>query len=76
MDFNDFACGRFHREFSIPEDKSRWSSFTPISEVINDRAKIILEEEPAPTDWETEKMAKRLYRACMDEEKLEEVRRG
>ena len=33
-DFNEFACGRFLKEFNLPEDKSRWSSFTPIGETL------------------------------------------
>ena len=36
-DFNEFACGKFLTEFVIPEDKSRWSSFTPISDTILER---------------------------------------
>ncbi len=30
MDFNDFACGRFIKEFNIPEDKTRQDSIFQI----------------------------------------------
>ena len=33
-----------------------------------------MEEEKEEEEWEAEKKAKRFYRACMDEEKAEEVK--
>ncbi len=49
-------------------------AFNPLTEVIYDRARAILEkEDKEEEEWEAEKKAKRFYRACMDEEKAEEV---
>ena len=66
-DFNEFACGKFMKEFTLPEDKSRWTSFTPIGEVIYGRAKVILEEPNKESEWRSERMTKDLYREEGDE---------
>lgn len=72
-DFNEFACGKFQKEFRIPEDKSRYSSFTPAGEVLYERGRTILEEEETDEDWNVFKQAKRLYKSCMDEDKLDQL---
>ena len=39
-DFEEFACGRFQRDFQIPEDKGKWyTSFSPLGDVIYERAR-------------------------------------
>ena len=73
QDFNEFACGKFVKEFRIPEDKSRWNAFTPVSEDVYERGRDILEEEDQDGDWNVFKQAKSLYKSCMNEEKLEEL---
>ena len=31
-DFNQFSCGKFIREMSIPEDKTEIDAFTPVTD--------------------------------------------
>ena len=51
-DFEQFACGRFQRDFQIPEDKGKWyTSFSPLGDVIYERARKLLEAEPADGEW-------------------------
>ena len=72
-DFNEFACGKFLREFVIPPENSKWDSFTPLTDIILDRSKTILEEEESDEDWPIFKKAKKLYKSCMNESRIEEV---
>lgn len=72
-DFHEYACGNFVSNARIPDDKGRWTNFGVISEKIYERGRTILEQGINDGDWETFKMAKRHYKACMDEEKREEL---
>jgi membrane metallo-endopeptidase-like protein 1 len=72
-DFDEFACGRFHREMSIPEDKGSFGAFTPLETTIYERGRALLEEDDKDGDWEVFKLSKKHYRSCMDIDKLEEV---
>ena len=71
-DFNEFACGKFLKEFNIPEDKSSYTSFTPIGETIYERGKALMEDDE-DEEWEIFKDVKKMYKSCLNEEKLEEV---
>ena len=73
QDFNEYACGNFIKNVRIPDDRGRWNNFDVISERIYERGRSILEEPIQPGDWEAFKMSKRYYKACMDEEKREEL---
>eukprot|EP00094_Tigriopus_californicus_P012658 TCALIF_12236-PA protein Name:"Similar to Mmel1 Membrane metallo-endopeptidase-like 1 (Mus musculus)" AED:0.04 eAED:0.04 QI:0/0.66/0.25/0.75/1/1/4/0/771 len=73
QDFNQFACGKFIQNKVIPEEKSTYTGFTPVSETIYARARNILEEPTTEHDWDSFKKAKALYQSCMDEDTLEKL---
>jgi len=60
-------------ESRIPEDKTSLGSFNPITEIIYEQARTILEEEPSPDDFESYKLARDHYKACVNEEKQNEL---
>ena len=72
-DFDEFACGRFQREYRIPEDKGSYTGFSPLVDIIYQRGRALLEEEDKAGDWEVFRMAKRLFKSCMNLERLEEL---
>ena len=45
MDFDEYACGRFHRNFRIPEDKGSYTGFSPLVDIIYQRGRALLEDE-------------------------------
>ena len=72
-DFDEFACGQFHRNFRIPEDKGSYTGFSPLVDIIYERGRTLLEEEDKADDWQVFKMTKKLFKSCMNLERLEEV---
>lgn len=65
-DFYQFACGKFLKETQIPEDKTSVTTFSDISDTLLDQLKNIITKPPSDTDIKPFKMAKYLYKACMD----------
>jgi len=59
-------------ETYIPSDKSRWSSFDPLSEEIYTRGRSLLESANADDDFESYKQIRTHYKSCMNIDKLEE----
>lgn len=68
-DFYLFACGKFLKETQIPEDKSTVTSFSEISDTLMDQLKMIVTEPESDYDIRPFKMAKQLYKSCMDKSK-------
>ena len=60
-------------ETLIPDDKSKWNSFEPIKEEIFIQGRTLLEAEQAEDDFEAYQLARDHYKACVNEEKLEEL---
>ena len=60
-------------ETVIPEDVSRWSAFEPLKEDIYIQGRTLLEAEQAEDDFESYQLARDHYKACINEEKLEEL---
>lgn len=74
QNFNEFACGGFIKNEVIPDDQSRWNTFSIIAKKIDQQGRQLLEAEiDDKEDFESEKMAKMLYKSCMDEENLENI---
>ena len=69
-DFYQFACGRFLKETQIPEDKTSVTTFSVISDLLLDQLKLIVTEPVQESDIKPYKLAKYLYKACMDKSKL------
>ena len=65
-DFYEFACGKFLKETQIPEDKTSITTFSVISDILMDQLKMIVTEPMSDTDIKPYKLAKNLYKACMD----------
>eukprot|EP00092_Neocalanus_flemingeri_P081366 GFUD01101616.1.p1 GENE.GFUD01101616.1~~GFUD01101616.1.p1 ORF type:complete len:767 (-),score=189.44 GFUD01101616.1:111-2411(-) len=73
-DFYNFACGGFEDRIVIPDDRSSRSQFAIIGDDLLHQLRIILEEEEEnKLDNSVFDMAKDVYKACMDEEMIEEV---
>lgn len=65
-DFYEFACGRFLKETQIPEDKTSITTFSNIGDMLMDQLKLIVTDPVAETDIKPYKLAKYMYKACMD----------
>ena len=74
QDFSEFACGGFYENQIIPDDKSRWGVFSMIAKDIENIGRKIME---APIDEKTDNkadiQAKKLYKSCVNEAKIEEL---
>ena len=57
----------------IPDDKSSWTSFEPIEEDIYVQGRVLLEAVDSEDDFESYKLARDHYKACTNEEQLEEL---
>ena len=58
-DFEQYACGKFHQNAQIPEDKRSHSVFTSeLPDTIYKRGRKLLEAEDKDDDWE-------LFRSCI-----------
>ncbi|XP_046397833.1 neprilysin-2-like isoform X2 [Ischnura elegans] len=71
-DFYSYACGGFERKSSIPEDKSSLNAFNVIHDQLQEQLRRIAEEPDQPNDLRAFRMAKDLYRACMNKTLIEE----
>jgi len=76
QDFYNFACGGFDERIIIPDDRSSRSQFAIIGDELLHQLRFILEEDARVEDDSVFQMAKDVYKACMDEELLEEVGLG
>ena len=74
-DFEEFVCGKFLDEVEIPKDTSFWyASYSPLGKIIDNRAKILLEEEPTKeSPFKTDKLARDQYKSCMNLSQIESV---
>ena len=69
-----FGCGRYVAEARIPDDKGRWStSFDTVGELVYVQGRQLLEAEPSEDDFASYQLARDQYKACVDEEKREEL---
>lgn len=73
-DFHTFACGRFIDTARIPEDRGSITSFQPLNELILERGRTLLETpNDDKNDFEVYKKARDHYKACINEEKLDDL---
>uniref|UniRef100_A0A8D9BV62 Neprilysin-11 n=1 Tax=Cacopsylla melanoneura TaxID=428564 RepID=A0A8D9BV62_9HEMI len=71
-DFYRFTCGRFLEETIIPDDKSGESSFSVISDQLETQLRTIIEEPVKESDIKPFKLAKNLYKVCMNKSQIEQ----
>lgn len=65
-DFYNFACGTFMKNTIIPDDKTSVNTFSIISDKLQKQLRTSIEEESKPNDPKPFKLAKILYKTCMN----------
>nr|XP_033333845.1 membrane metallo-endopeptidase-like 1 isoform X1 [Megalopta genalis] len=73
-DFHEYSCGSWHKHNPIPDNEVEWSEDQVIMAKTYKRIKDVLEEPDKSTDIPPVKMARKLYRSCMNVDAIE--RRG
>lgn len=68
-DFYDFACGGFLKSTIIPDDKTSVNTFTEISDELQNQLRTSIEEKSTPDEPKPFRLAKNLYKACMNKSK-------
>ncbi|XP_017759283.1 PREDICTED: membrane metallo-endopeptidase-like 1 isoform X2 [Eufriesea mexicana] len=71
-DFYDFACGGFLKTTIIPDDKTSVNTFTKISDELQNHLRASIEEKSPPEEPKPFKLAKNLYKACMNKTVIEQ----
>ncbi|XP_060599061.1 neprilysin-like isoform X3 [Ruditapes philippinarum] len=72
-DFYNFACGTWVRQHVIPEDKSSFGTFTKLRDDVSVISKSVLEASNKADDAEAIKKSRNYYKACINEDKIEEL---
>nr|XP_012141945.1 PREDICTED: neprilysin-11-like [Megachile rotundata] len=70
-DFYEHACGLWKEHNPIPDNEVEWSEDQIVMEKTHKRIRDALEERDDPMDISPVKMARKLYRSCMDEDAIE-----
>ncbi|XP_022169537.1 neprilysin-11-like [Myzus persicae] len=70
-DFYQFACGKFIKYTIIEDDKPFQTTFSIAGDTLFNKLRIIVTEPIKPDEQKPIKMAKLLYKSCMDKEKIE-----
>ena len=68
--FYKFACGGFMNKTIIPADQASVTSYQMVDNVLKQRLREILSEDNNPHDIRAFKLAKNLYKSCMNESKF------
>lgn len=69
-DFYQFACGKFIKETTLPDDKSSLSSYLQVHDNVQKQLQTVLTEESSPNEPKPFRLAKDFYKMCMDERTL------
>jgi len=73
-DFYNFACGGWINKHPIPQSQSFWDQLSLLREKLLQNLRILLEEPDKETDLKPVKLARALYKTCMDIGKSEELK--
>jgi len=65
-DFYQFACGNFIKYTVIDDDKPSQTTFSIASDTLLNKLRIIVTEPIQPDEQRPIKMAKLLFKSCMD----------
>lgn len=65
-DFYQFACGKFIKYTIIEDDKPFQTTFSIAGDTLFNKLRIIVTEPIKPDEQKPIKMAKLLYKSCMD----------
>lgn len=66
QDFYQFACGGWIDKHPIPQSQAAWDQLSLIREELIQKLRILLEEPDKSDDLRPVKLARSLYRTCMD----------
>ncbi|XP_052286695.1 membrane metallo-endopeptidase-like 1 isoform X2 [Dreissena polymorpha] len=72
-DFFNFACGTWIQKHVIPEDKSSFGTFTQLRDDVDIIVKGVLDVADKHDDPEVVTKARKYYKACVDEKKIEDL---
>nr|CAH7760506.1 unnamed protein product [Callosobruchus chinensis] len=70
-DFYQFTCGNFLKSTNIPDDKSSVTSFSIISDALQEQLRAMIEEPIKPGEPKPFQLTKKLYKACMNKTLIE-----
>ncbi|KAJ8918489.1 hypothetical protein NQ315_008186 [Exocentrus adspersus] len=70
-DFYEFTCGNFLKKTNIPDDKSSVTSFSIISDTLQEQLRSMIEEPVSRNEPKPFQLTKKLYRACMNKSLIE-----
>ncbi|XP_034935732.1 neprilysin-2-like isoform X2 [Chelonus insularis] len=71
-DFYKFACGGFIKSTKIPDEKVSVNTFSVISDEVLEQLRTSIEEKIDPNEPRPFRLAKRLYKICMNKTAIEE----
>merc|ERR1712112_285300 len=72
-DFYEFACGGFQERVVIPDDRSSRDPMAIMRDRLLEQLRAILEADTEEGESRVFTMARDVYKACMDEDKIEEI---
>jgi predicted metalloendopeptidase len=72
-DFYQFACGGFMERTSIPDDRTRMSSFSVLGDKLLTQVRMLLEEGNSEGEPKPFQMARNVYKSCMDKKRIEQL---
>lgn len=72
-DFYQFACGNFTKTTQVSEDESLVDTFSVVRKALQSQLKEIITSPADANDIETTLKVKKLYSACMNTKKIEEL---
>ncbi|XP_076284124.1 neprilysin-11 isoform X2 [Lasioglossum baleicum] len=70
-DFYDFACGGWISNNPIPQSQVSWDQLSFLREQLFQNLRVLLEEPDGKNDPRSVKLARALYRTCMDTTSIE-----
>ncbi|XP_058117958.1 neprilysin-2-like [Anopheles ziemanni] len=71
-DFYRYACGRYINETIIPDEKVSVDTFTATNDRLQQQLRSLISEEISESDAAPFKLAKNLYKLCMNKTRIEE----
>ena len=66
QDFYKFACGGWIDKHPIPQSQAAWDQLSLLREELLQKLRILLEEPDKDDDLRPVKLARNLYKTCMD----------
>ncbi|XP_012274418.1 neprilysin-4 isoform X2 [Orussus abietinus] len=71
QDFYNFACGGWINKNPIPQSQTSWDQLSLLREELLKNLRILLEESDRKEDLKPVKLARTLYKTCMDTARVE-----